>query len=73
MEEVDPIRKMLAFIDSAAALEALKMPPNYGPDELAGDRAGTGSMSVTRDWSLTFRFNEAGEQIDMDLEDYHGS
>jgi proteic killer suppression protein len=30
-------------------------------------------MTVTHNWRLTFRLNEAGALIDMDLEDYHGS
>jgi proteic killer suppression protein len=30
-------------------------------------------MTVTRNWRLTFRLNEDGALIDLDLEDYHGS
>jgi proteic killer suppression protein len=30
-------------------------------------------MTVTRNWRLTFRVNEEGALIDMDLEDYHGA
>ncbi len=71
--EVDRIRKMLAYIDAAAALDELKVPPNYGLHELTGERAGTWSMTVTRNWRLTFRLNEGGALIDMDLEDYHGA
>ena len=71
--DVDRIRKMFVFIDAAAALEELKVPPNYGLHELAGDRAGTWSMTVTRNWRLTFRLNDEGALIDMNLEDYHGS
>jgi len=38
---------------------------------LTGDRAGTWSLTVTRNWRLTFRIGEAGAIEDMDLEDYH--
>ncbi|WP_070158144.1 type II toxin-antitoxin system RelE/ParE family toxin [Sphingobium phenoxybenzoativorans] len=67
------LRKMLAFIDAAETLEELAAPPNFGLHELTGDRKGTWSMTVTRNWRLTFRIDEGGALIDMDLEDYHGS
>lgn len=65
---------MLAFIDASVSLEELSVPPNY--DELhplTGDRAGTWSMTVTKNWRLTFRVSETGALLDMTLEDYHGS
>lgn len=65
--------KMLAFIDAATSLEVLSQPPNYGLHPLSGDRAGTWSMTVTRNWRLTFRIDAQGALIDMDLEDYHGA
>ncbi|WP_448329448.1 type II toxin-antitoxin system RelE/ParE family toxin [Sulfitobacter sp. M13] len=67
------LRKMLAFIDAAADLEELAAPPNYGLHQLTGDRKGTWSMTVTKNWRLTFQINEDGALIDMELEDYHGS
>ena len=71
----DPARigKMFAFIVAAAALEELRVPPNYGLHELTGDRAGTWAMTVTRNWRMTFRINDQGALEDMDLEDYHGA
>ena len=66
------IAKMLAYIDAAEELEEFRIPPNFGFHELTGDRAGTYSMTVTRNWRLTFKVNEDGALIDMDLEDYHG-
>ena len=71
--DADRLRKMLAFIDAAESLEELGVPPNYGLHALTGDRKGTWSMTVTRNWRLTFRVNEEGALVDMDLEDYHGS
>lgn len=67
------IRKMLAFIDAAASLEELSVPPNYGLHPLSGDRAGTWAMTVTRNWRMTFKINEADALIDTDLEDYRGA
>jgi len=71
--DVGRLRKMLAFIDAAESMDELFVPPNFGLHELAGDRKGTWSMTVTRNWRLTFRMNEEGALIDMDLEDYHGA
>jgi proteic killer suppression protein len=67
------LRKMLAFIDAAESLDELTIPPNFGLHELTGDRKGTWSMTVTKNWRMTFDVNEDGELIDMDLEDYHGT
>ncbi|WP_338331167.1 type II toxin-antitoxin system RelE/ParE family toxin [Rhizorhapis sp. SPR117] len=47
------------------------MPPNYGAHLLSGDRAGTWSLTVTRNWRMTFRINAAKAIEDLDLEDYH--
>ena len=71
--DVTRLRKMLAFIGAAESIDELFVPPNFGFHELAGDRKGTCSMTVTRNWRLTFRMNEEGALIDMDLEDYHGA
>jgi proteic killer suppression protein len=71
--DTDRLRKMLAFIDAAASLEELATPPNYGLHELTGDRKGTWSMTVTKNWRLTFRVGPKGALTDMNLEDYHGS
>ncbi len=67
------LRKMLAFIDSVETFEELSAPPIYGLHALTGDRKGTWSMIVTRNWRLTFQLNIDGALIDLDLEDYHGS
>ena len=64
---------MLFFIDGAESIEELATPPNYGLHELTGDRKGTWSMTVTRNWRLTFQIAEDGSLVEMDLEDYHGT
>ena len=71
--DVTRLRKMLAFIDAAEGIDELSVPPNFGFHALTGDREGAWSMTVTRNWRLTFRINEEGALIDMDLEDYHGA
>lgn len=71
--ETSRIHKILAYIDAAESLEELAIPPNFSLHELTGDRKGNWSMTVTRNWRLTFRIGDNGALIDMDLEDYHGN
>lgn len=71
--DIGRLRKMLAYIDAAEDLEELASPPNFGLHALTGDRKGSWSMTVTRNWRLTFRIDDEGALIDMDLEDYHGA
>ena len=68
---VDRLRKMLAFLDAIESIEELNAPPNYGAHELTGDRAGTWSLTVTRNWRMTFRVNAALGIEELNLEDYH--
>lgn len=68
---VGRLRNMLAYIDAIATEEELLAPPNYGAHKLTGDRDGTWSLTLTRNWRLTFRVNNALAIEDMDLEDYH--
>jgi toxin HigB-1 len=68
---VDRLQRMLAYIDAIATAEELRVPPNYGAHQLTGDRKGEWSLTVTKNWRMTFRINDAGAITDMDLEDYH--
>ena len=65
------IRKMLAYIDAAGSFDELALPPNYGLHELVGDKAGRWSMTVTKNWRLTFVKIDETTIADLDLEDYH--
>jgi len=68
---VERLRNMLAYIDAIDAAEELRVPPNFGAHQLTGDRKGEWSLTVTKNWRMTFRLNEAGAVENMDLEDYH--
>jgi proteic killer suppression protein len=68
---VDRLRGMLAYLAAMNVEEELRMPPNYGAHVLTGDRKGEWALTVTRNWRMTFRINEAGAIEDVDLEDYH--
>lgn len=68
---IDRLRKMLAYIDAIEVADELRVPPNYGAHQLTGDRKGEWSLTVTKNWRMTFRVNDAGAIEDMGLEDYH--
>ncbi|MEH1809667.1 type II toxin-antitoxin system RelE/ParE family toxin [Nostoc sp.] len=63
------IRIRLEVIDSALIVEDIRL-PGYDLHELKGDRKGTWSVKVSRNWRITFRF-EDGDAYDVNLEDYH--
>lgn len=68
---VGRLRNMLAFLAAIESVEELRAPPNYRAHELMGDRAGEWSLTVTKNWRMTFPINAALAIEDMDLEDYH--
>jgi proteic killer suppression protein len=45
-------------------------PPGWRVHQLQGDRAGTGSISVSGNWQLTFDIRQ-GEICSLGLQDYH--
>src|SRR5690349_13973988 len=67
----DRFRKMIAYLSAIEAVEELHTPPNWGAHQLTGDRAGTWSLTVTKNWRMTFNVNADGAIADLDLEDYH--
>ena len=68
---VHRLRTMLTFLLSATSFEKLYAPPNYGLHPLVGDRAGSWSMTVSRNWRLTFVKIDEVTVGDLNLEDYH--
>lgn len=67
---VDRLRNMIAYLTAIAEPAELLIPPNYGAHQLTGDRAGIWSLTVTRNWRMTFAIVD-GVIHDLDLEDYH--
>ena len=67
---VEKLRKMLAFLDAVASGEEVRDVPIWKAHKLTGNRRGTWSLHVSRNWRLTFRI--AGDEVaDVDFEDYH--
>ena len=50
----------------------LRTVPSWKAHQLTGDRRGTWSLFVTKNWRLTFRIDQTEiEIVDLDYEDYH--
>jgi proteic killer suppression protein len=65
------LSNMIAYLAAIDSVDELRIPPNWGAHELTGDRQGTWSLTVTKNWRLTFRLTDDGTLADLDLEDYH--
>jgi proteic killer suppression protein len=69
---VDKIRKILSFLQDMEDEGELRTVPTWKAHQLTGDRRGTWSLFVSRNWRITFRIDKAEiEIIDLDYEDYH--
>jgi proteic killer suppression protein len=71
-DAVDRIRKMMAFLQDMEDAGELRAIPAWKAHQMSGDRKGTWSLVVTRNWRLTFRVDAAENEIlDLNYEDYH--
>ena len=69
---VDKLRKMVAFMDAMEEGDELRSIPTWKPHLMTGDRKGTWSLHVTRNWRMTFRIDADEKEIcDVTFEDYH--
>ena len=69
---VDKLRKMLGFMTAMEDAEELRAITTWKPHLLTGDRKGTWSLFVTRNWRLTFWIDASEKEIcDVNFEDYH--
>lgn len=63
------LRMQLAALDTAHLIDDMEI-PGFRLHSLKGNRAGFWSITVNKNWRLTFRFAE-GDVRDVDYEDYH--
>ena len=69
---VERVRNILTFLQEMENAQELRDIPSWKAHQLTGDRKGTWSLTVTRNWRITFRIDETeGEILDLDYEDYH--
>lgn len=66
------LRRIVSFLQDMEREEELRTVPSWKAHQLTGDRKGTWSLFVTKNWRLTFRIDQTeSEIIDLDYEDYH--
>jgi proteic killer suppression protein len=69
---VEKLRRIVSFLQDMEREDELKTVPSWKAHQLTGDRKGVWSLSVTRNWRLTFRIDSREiEIVDLDYEDYH--
>lgn len=68
---VEKIRAMVSFLQEMGSTDELAALPSWRAHRLAADRRGTWSLTVTRNWRITFRVDDDAEIVDLDFEDYH--
>ncbi len=69
IRKVRTIVTFLVAMDDATELFSV---PAWKAHMLTGDRRGTWSLTVTRNWRITFRIDQARHEIiDLDYVDYH--
>jgi toxin HigB-1 len=62
--------RKLEYVDLAARLDDLRVPPGNRLHALAGDRESQHSISINDQWRICFRF-EDGDAYDVEITDYH--
>ncbi|HCC53310.1 MAG TPA: plasmid maintenance system killer [Desulfobulbaceae bacterium] len=66
------LRLIISFLQDMEQESELRSISSWRSHQLTGDRKGTWSLSVTKNWRLTFKINQSAiEIIDLDYEDYH--
>jgi proteic killer suppression protein len=67
---VNRTRNVLTALIAAADMDGVAGPRGWRIHQLAGDRAGIWSVSVSGNWRITFTLDN-GEICNLNLEDYH--
>ncbi|HMS19260.1 type II toxin-antitoxin system RelE/ParE family toxin [uncultured Sphingorhabdus sp.] len=69
---VTKVQRIVSFLQDMEREEELRTVPSWKAHMLTGDRKGTWSLFVTKNWRMTFRIDRQDiEIIDLDYEDYH--
>ena len=71
-EVASKLRRILAFLQDMEREDELRTVPSWKAHQFTGDRKNAWSLSVTRNWRLTFLIDrEEGEIVGLNYEDYH--
>ena len=63
-------REKLQYLDSAADLRDLLIPPSNMLEVLKGDRKGQFSIRINKQWRVCFRWKD-NDAFDVEIVDYH--
>ncbi|MBV8706004.1 MAG: type II toxin-antitoxin system RelE/ParE family toxin, partial [Acidobacteriaceae bacterium] len=63
-------KRKLDYLDNAADLNDLRVPPGNHLEALKGDRAGQHSIRVNDQYRICFRWTDEGV-YDVEITDYH--
>ena len=64
------VRRKLRMLNSARALDDLRVPPANRLERLKGDRAGQYSIRINEQWRICFVW-ENGDALKVEIVDYH--
>lgn len=71
-QAVERIRNIVTFLLAMEDAQELRRIPAWKAHQLSGDRKGICSLSVTRNWRITFGIDrDEAEIFDLNYEDYH--
>jgi toxin HigB-1 len=70
-KSADKLVAMFTFLSLASDVEAIRRLQAWKAHKLTGDRKGVWSLSVTRNWRLTFEVSGDNAIENLNLEDYH--
>ena len=69
---VTKLQRIVSFLQDMEVEDELRTVQSWKAHMLTGDRKGTWSLFVTKNWRMTFRIDRQEiEIIDLDYEDYH--
>jgi len=63
-------REKLKYLDSAAELRDLMVPPSNQLEALKGDRKGQYSIRINKQWRVCFKRKD-GDAFEVEITDYH--
>ena len=66
------IRKIVTFLQDMEREAELRTVPAWKAHQMTGDRKGAWSLSVTKNWRITFQIDRQESEIfNLNFEDYH--
>jgi len=69
---VEKVRNILTFLQEMEDVQEVRNITGWRAHQLSGGRKGTWSLTVTRNWRITFRIDRIeGEILALNFEDYH--